>query len=137
MVSAHLEAGVPERRQHILVIDGAPAVLNLMQDIFQDTRFTVTTTNFVPHCFDQAAALQPDALIVDVAIGQRAGWDLLEALHEAADTTGIPVLLVSTSSALLKHARAQAARYGAHRYLRKPFDVSTLLKTMQEMTRDA
>lgn len=133
MTRVHADDRAQDRRKHIFVINGAPAFLNLMRDLFQDERFNVTTTNFVPRSFEQIEALQPDALIVDVVVGQQAGWHLLERLHEAAATTGIPVLVVSTSPVLLEQAQQQAARFGTHRYLAKPFDLGEILRTMEEM----
>jgi hypothetical protein len=44
----------------------------------------------------QIAALKPDALLVDVIIGQHAGWELLERFHAEAVTTRIPIMVVST-----------------------------------------
>jgi DNA-binding response OmpR family regulator len=134
----HMANGQPgdrtqEGRKHIFVINGAPEFLNLMRDIFQDQRFNVTTTNFVPNSFDQIAALQPDALVVDIVLGQQAGWELLEHLHEAAATTRIPVLIVSTDPRLLDEAREQATRFGTNRYLVKPFDLDDLLAMIEEM----
>jgi CheY-like chemotaxis protein len=120
-----------EGRKHIFIINGVPEFLNLMRDLFQDERYNVTTTNFVPRSFEQIAALQPDALIVDVVVGEQAGWELLERLHAGAETTGIPVIVVSTSPALLEEA--QAERYGSHRYLAKPFDLDELVRTIQEL----
>ena len=137
MTRAEPENHAQEIRKHIFVINGAPAFLNLMRDLFQDERFNVTTTNFVPRSFEQIEALRPDALIVDVVVGQQAGWELLERLNEAAATTGIPVLVVSTSSALLDRAREQADRYGTHRYLAKPFDLGEVVQIMQEMIGEA
>ena len=90
-----------ERRKHVFVINGAPEFLDVVRELFQEERYNVTTTNFVPNSFAQIEALAPDALIVDIVLGQQAGWELLEQLHEAAATTGIPVLVVSTSADLL------------------------------------
>ena len=87
----------------------------------------------LPNSFEQIETVQPDALIVDVAVGQQVGWELLEQLHEGAATTGIPVLVLSTSPRLLERAREQAERYGNHRYLDKPFDLDALLDTIREM----
>src|SRR5258708_1477693 len=109
-----------EERKHIFAINGAPEFLNLVRELFQEEGYNVTTTNFVPKSFDQVAALQPDAVIVDVVVGQQAGWDLLERLHGEVETRGIPVLVVSTNPLLLEEAQAQADRYGSHRYLGKP-----------------
>ena len=122
-----------EGRKHIFAINGSPAFLNVVRDLFQEEEYNVTTTNFVPTSFEHIQAVRPDALIVDIVVGQRAGWELLEQLEADADTAGIPVLVVSTDPRLLTRARDQAARYGTHRYLDKPFDLDSLLTTIQEM----
>jgi DNA-binding NarL/FixJ family response regulator len=43
----------------------------------------------VPNSFAQIAVLQPDALIVDIVVGQRVGWDLLERLQAEVAPSGI------------------------------------------------
>ena len=122
-----------ERRKHIFAINTSPAFLNVVRELFQEEGYNVTTTNFAPASFEQIEALQPDALIIDIAIGQEASWELLERLGADADTDGIPVLVLSTDLRLLQRAQEQAARYGTHRYLEKPFDLDALLSHIQEM----
>jgi DNA-binding response OmpR family regulator len=122
-----------EARKHIFAINGAPEFLNLVRDLFQEEAYNVTTTNYVPNSFDQIEALNPDALIIDVAVGQSAGWELLEQLHAGAATTGIPVLVLSTNPQLLLKAKDQAKRYGNHRYLDKPFDLDAMLSNIRDM----
>jgi DNA-binding response OmpR family regulator len=122
-----------EGRKHIFAINGSPDFLNVIRDLFQEEHYNVTTTNYVPNSFDQIAALDPDALIVDIVVGQRVGWELLEQLHAAAATTGIPVLIVSTDPRLLERVKDQAARYGNHRYLIKPFGLDDILGQIREM----
>jgi chemosensory pili system protein ChpA (sensor histidine kinase/response regulator) len=126
-----------EGRKHVFAINGSPEFLDVVRVLFQEEAYNVTTTNFVPNSFAQIAALQPDALIVDVVVGQSAGWELLERLHESAATTGIPVLVLSTSPRMLDKAREQASRYGTHRYLGKPFDVEEMLAHIRQMTGEA
>jgi DNA-binding response OmpR family regulator len=126
-----------EGRKHVFAINGSVEFLNIVRELFQEEAYNVTTTNFVPNSFDQIAALRPDALIVDVAVGQSAGWELLERLHASAATTGIPVLVLSTNPRLLEKAQDQAARYGSHRYLDKPFDVDALLAHIRAMIGEA
>jgi DNA-binding response OmpR family regulator len=126
-----------ETRKHIFAINGAPEFLNIVRELFQEEAYNVTTTNFVPNSFDQIAALKPVALIVDVVAGQQAGWELLERLHADAATTGISVLVLSTSPRLLEVAREQAARFGNHRYLDKPFAVDDLLAHIRAMIGEA
>ena len=123
--------GTSERTQrdrpHVFVVNGAPAFLNLMRDLLQDEAYNVTTTNFVPATFAQIAAAQPDALVIDLAVRRRAGWDLLEALHADAATAGLPVIAVSTEPEHLDRALALAGRYGTVGLLGKPFALDKLL----------
>ena len=126
-----------EGRKHVFAINGSVDFLNIVRELFQEEAYNVTTTNFVPNSFEQIQALQPDALIVDVAVGQSAGWELLEQLNESAATAGIPVLVLSTSPQLLQKAKDQAERYGTHRYLDKPFDLDALFGNIREMIGEA
>jgi CheY-like chemotaxis protein len=122
-----------EGRKHIFAINASPEFLNVVRELFQDEGYNVTTTNFAPNSFAQIEALQPDALIIDIAIGQEAGWELLDQLGADADTAGIPVLVVSTDPRLLAQAAAHAARYGTHRFLAKPLDLEAMLEAVREM----
>ena len=122
-----------EERKHVFAINGSVEFLNIVRELFQEEAYNVTTTNFVPNSFEQIQALQPDAMLVDVAVGESAGWELLEQLHASAATNEIPVLVLSTSPQLLERAREQAERYGNHRYLDKPFDLDALLSNIREM----
>ena len=114
-------------RTHVFVVNGAPDFLNMMRDLLQGEDYNVTTTNFVPATFAQIAAAQPDVLVIDLVVGQRAGWDLLAALHADAATAGLPVIVVSTTPDELARAQALAARYGTVGLLGKPFVLEELL----------
>ena len=127
----------PEHRPHVFAINSSPEFLNIVRELFQEEGYNVTTTNFAPTSFTQIEALQPDALIIDIAIGQQAGWELLEQLGADADTAGIPVLVVSTNPRLLERAEEQAARHGRHRFLAKPLDLGAMLRAIQDMIGDA
>ena len=126
-----------ERRKHVFAINGSPDFLDVVRDLFQEEGYNVTTTNFAPTSFEQIETAHPDALIVDVVVGQQVGWELLERLSRDADTRGIPVLVVSTDPRLLQRAQAQADRYGTHRYMDKPLNLDNLLTNIEEMIGEA
>ena len=99
----------------------------------QDEHYNVTTTNFVPRTFEQIAALQPDIIIVDLVVGIRSGWELLEALQGAAATHGIPVIVTSTQQQLLDRVDAESERYGGNRFIVKPFDIDDLTSLVRDL----
>ena len=120
-------------RRHVFAINTSPEFLNIVRELFQEEGYNVTTTNFAPNSFAQIEALKPDALIIDIAIGEQAGWDLLQQLGADADTAGIPALILSTDPRFLARAETHAARYGTHRFLAKPLDLEAMLQAIQEM----
>jgi CheY-like chemotaxis protein len=118
---------------HIFVINGSPVFLDVMRDLLQEEHYNGTTTNSAPRSFEQEAAQQPSMLIVDLVIGQKAGWKLLEQLNADAVTSQIPVLVVSTDPAQFDRAEAHASRYGGSRLLNKPFDLDAVLEAVREL----
>lgn len=107
--------------QHVFVVNGASDFLDMVRSLPEEERYNVTTTNFVPATFDQIAALQPSLIIMDLAIGVRAGWELLEHLAHAAGLRAILVIVVSTNQRYLETVEGDPARFGADRVLSKPF----------------
>lgn len=120
-------------RKHVYVVNGSPEFLDVIRELLQDENYNVTTTNFVPRSFETIDAAQPSLLIIDLVLGERAGWDLLVRLRESISTRDIPVLLVSTRGALLDEARERHEEFGGDRYLVKPFDLEDLLAIIEEM----
>jgi two-component system, OmpR family, phosphate regulon response regulator PhoB len=120
-------------RPHIFVINGEPDILDVLRARFQRAEYNVTTTNFVPETFEQIAALRPAVLVLDLAVGERAGWALLERLRRGAKTRGIPVVVFSTDARLLARAEADPARYGGDAFLSKPFEIAEMLATVARL----
>ena len=124
-------------RKQIFAVNSSPDFLLIVRELFEDEGYAVTTSDFESNVFTRIVMRQPDALIVDVAVEEPAGWELLERLSTEPAATGVPLLVTSTSPALLERAREQAARYGSHRYfLAKPMDLDALLGAVRQMIGD-
>jgi len=120
-------------RKHVYVVNGSPDFLDIVRELLQDEDYNVTTTNFVPLTFETIDAAQPSMIIIDLVIGEQAGWDLLVRLRAGASTQNIPILLVSTRSDLLEEAREHHEEFGGDRYLVKPFDLDDLLDNIADL----
>ena len=121
------------QRQHIFVVNGSAAFLDVVRELLQDERYNVTTTNFVPQTFKQIEISRPSLLIVDLIHGEMAGWDLLTELRHEAATRDIPVILVSTLERLLEKAETERVIWGGDRYFLKPFSFDALLQAIDEL----
>ena len=58
---------------------------------------------------------------------------LLEQVQAEAEIRGVPVIVFSTSPALLDRARALETPGGTRRFLGKPFDIAALLALVAEL----
>jgi CheY-like chemotaxis protein len=126
------------RRKHVFAVNSSPDFLLIVRELFEEEGYAVTASTFESNVFTQIVMRQPDALLIDVAPGKSAGWDLLRRLHTEAATTKIPVLVTSTNPALLEQAREQEAWYGTEGlFLTKPMDLGELLRTIRVMIGDA
>jgi CheY-like chemotaxis protein len=125
-------------RKHVFAVNSSPDFLLIVRELLEEEGYAVTTSTFESNVFTQIVMRQPDALLIDVAVGEAAGWDLLRRLHTEAATTEIPILVTSTSPALLEQAREQEAWYGTEGlFLTKPMDLDELLRTIRVMVGDA
>ncbi len=120
-------------RKHVFAVNGAAEFLDVVRLLLEEELYNVTTTNFVPKTFDQLLALEPDLVVIDLAVQVQSGWDLLERLHADATTHGIPVLVVSTNQQILEEVQQSPDRYGGQRFLAKPFDIDELLTMVRDL----
>lgn len=114
-------------RKHVFCVNGSAAFLEFVRVLLEEESYNITTTNFVPGTFDQIVALNPNLLIIDLEVGRRAGFDLLERMHHEARTKDIPTIVVSTDLSLLDEARDSTNLHSATQFIRKPFDIDDLL----------
>ena len=120
-------------RKHVFVVNGAVEFLDILRELLGDEHYNVTTTNFVPHTYDQIAALGPDLLMIDLAVGIHAGWDLLERLARETATKQVPVIVFSTNPRILDDVQRQPERFGGQRFLGKPVDLDEVLQAIAEL----
>lgn len=132
-MSQHANEQAQGQRKHVFAVNGSPEFLDIIRELLQGEQYNVTTTNFVPKTFDQIQALGPSLLIIDLVVGDQAGWDLLERLGAGALVRDIPVIIVSTSGRNLEIMEENPNRLGGQRLLRKPFDLDDLLEAVEEL----
>lgn len=121
------------RNKSVLVIDESIDVLALLRELLQGERYAVTTSTVAPGTWNQIAALQPDLLLIDLAVENDLGWTLLERLKREPLSWEIPVIVLSTDPDLLRRAEQQADRYAERRFFRKPFDIDELMTAVGEL----
>ena len=125
--------GRQEPRRHVFAVNSSDAILAALRELLEDEGYAVATSTYAADPFSRIAALRPDAVVVDVAPGEDAGWALLDRLRADPATGAIPVLVVSTDPRLLDQVRVRSPTIAARRYLAKPFAIGDVVAALREM----
>ncbi len=118
-------ADQPQTDKVVLAIDDDPDVIYLLRENLADAGYRVVGALSGSEGLQQARALQPLAIILDILLPQKDGWQILYELKADAATRDIPVIVLS-----IVDNKSLGYRLGAFDYLLKPFDRETILATL-------
>ncbi|HTJ28738.1 MAG TPA: response regulator [Candidatus Limnocylindria bacterium] len=120
----------------MLVADDDPEILALIGKVLSVDPFEVTL------CDDAESALvrlqrggRYDILISDFMLPGISGIDLIRQVRSNSATATMPVVMISGHGNYAMDARAKSA--GANAFLRKPFTLSQLRTTVQQLLASA
>lgn len=108
--------------QRILIVDDDPCALEGLRALLMAWGYEADTAPDGLAALEKIAAVQPAAVITDIAMPVMSGLDLLGALRIMRSAP--PVIVISAQSHLETLLLATAA--GAFAYLQKPVDVAKL-----------
>jgi CheY-like chemotaxis protein len=115
------------KRKHVLVIDDDAGVQRLLQMILEPAGYAVTAIDSALGAMTTVRRLQPDVILLDLALPYRSGASLLDELKADAATADVPVLVVSANTHVLPTER----RALAVDIIAKPFDAEGLLAAVE------
>ena len=129
LTAACAVADVAIRR--VLYIEDNLANMRLMEAIFTVLEHTeLLTAENAERGIDVATSERPDLILMDINMPGMNGFEALKRLQGAPETKDIPVIAVSTA-AMPKEVET-GLRAGFKAYVSKPFDVATLVNTVEE-----
>jgi len=125
-ISAHEESlSFPESDKIILAIDDDPDVLYLLRENLTEAGYRVVGATSAEEGLRQARALHPLAIMLDILMPHKDGWQLLHELQTDATTRDIPIIVLS-----IVDNKALGYRLGAFDYLLKPVDREAILTAL-------
>jgi CheY-like chemotaxis protein len=110
----------------LVVDDNADAIELARRFLSAHAEYRVAGALTPDDALTQAAALQPAAILLDVMLPGRDGWEVLTLLKARPDTATIPVIICS----VLEQTELSQL-LGAAGVLRKPYDADQLLTTLR------
>jgi len=116
----------------ILVIDDEPQILRALKTILTAKKFQVGVARNGEEGLALAASIQPELIILDLALPDMDGVEVCKQLRE---WTQVPIIILSVRDS--ENAKVRALDSGADDFLTKPFGIEELLARIRVALRHA
>ncbi|MGH8888222.1 MAG: response regulator transcription factor [Acidothermaceae bacterium] len=120
--------------RRVLVVDDDAVIRRLIRVNLELEGFDVTEAVDGQACLDVVHEVDPDVVVLDVAMPRLDGLATTSQLRAAPPTSGIKIVIVSARAQQADIRRGLDA--GADVYLTKPFDPDILIKTVRGLVED-
>lgn len=117
--------------KRVLVIEDEPHISEAIRFILSRDGWEVRTHDDGADALTVIADSAPDVLILDVMLPGQSGFEILRKLREEHDTIALPVLMLTAKGQNMD--RETAARYGATRFMTKPFANTEVVAAVREL----
>jgi len=114
--------------EYVLVIDDDERMRDMLVRSLEKSGFAVVAVSHGEQGLDIARKNLPLAIILDVMMPEKSGWEVLEELKKDASTASVPVIMNSSLD-----EQGKAFSLGAMEYLGKPVDREQLLATLARL----
>jgi CheY-like chemotaxis protein len=116
---------------HILIVEDAPDNRAIAELILQSAGHTVISIGDGASAVSIAAAIRPDAILMDLSLPQLDGWEATRRLKANPATSDIPVIAFTAHILPSDLERARAA--GCETVIAKPFEIDVFLARIDSL----
>lgn len=116
--------------KRVLIVDDDAAIIEVVECALRDRGYEVLIARDGEEALKRAERDAPDLILLDLVMPKRSGLTVLERLKR--DRPGTPPIIMLTARDEERH-RAFAKSLGVSAYLNKPFDIDTLMQTVEEL----
>jgi CheY-like chemotaxis protein/CHASE3 domain sensor protein len=118
------KASSPDRDPLVVIVEDDKNFANILQDYSRDHGYASVMVHEGTNAVEIIKEKQPDAVILDIMLPGKDGWQILKELKQDPETMHIPVHLMSAGEAAANRVRKE----GAISFLKKPVNTETLDK---------
>ncbi len=117
--------------KHVLLIEDEPNIIEAISFLLSRDGWRVDTHSNGVDAVEVVQAKAPDLVVLDVMLPGKSGYDILRELREGAVTADLPVLMLTARGQ--SRDREMAARFGASRFMTKPFSNAEVLEAVRDL----
>lgn len=115
----------------VLVVEDDPVLSDAIREGLSDEGIQADVVSNVRDAIDAVRSRKPDAVVLDLMLGNESGMDVLKSVRASRDQT--PILILSALGST-EH-RVKGLHEGADDYLVKPFEMKELHARLVAITR--
>ena len=115
----------------ILLAEDDNHISRLIEYILTTKGFNVVTVQNGQDAIDMISSQAFSLVILDIMMPVKDGFSVLRFIRESNDYSNMPVLMLTAKGQ--QKDIASAARFGATKYLTKPFDPDELINTVNDI----
>ena len=131
MSAEAIRANKGQTMAHILIIDDSPTDVRVFTTLLEKNGHRVSSAASAEEGIAAAKRERPDLVIMDVIMPGMNGFQATRTLSRDADTSAIPILIVTTKS--METDRVWGLRQGARAFITKPVNEKELLACINDL----
>ena len=116
-------------KQVILVVDDAPAIIDLLAGLLKDKYRVKAAINGKTALRIAQSAKPPDLILLDIVMPEMDGLEVCKNLKKNAETTNIPIVFLSGEAD--EEACERGMEIGGAAYLKKPVEPKSLFSVIE------
>jgi CheY-like chemotaxis protein len=119
----------------LLIVEDIPNILELLDLTLKFSGYEVITARNGQEALDVLRDKRPALIITDILMPRMDGFTLIYRLRTDQTTRDIPVVILSATY-VSPEDKAFASTLGATKFIEKPIDTKTLLKTIGDLLKE-
>ena len=119
----------------VLIAEDEPSILDSLEFILKRAGMSCASVTDGDLVIDAVRRLQPRAVVLDVMLPRRSGFEILKQLRADAITTDLPVLILTAKGQA--QDRRVAEELGATSFITKPYSNADVVATVQQLVSEA
>jgi CheY-like chemotaxis protein len=117
------------RKPQILIVDDSEDMRLLLEQILEEEEYTLLFAEDGLSAIEQAKTYLPDLMLMDMSLPGMSGWEVVRRLRQRSEFAQTPIIAVTAH--VSKSDQERALEIGCNAHLGKPFDVVTVIETIE------
>ena len=121
------------KRPRVLIVEDEPSIVLSLEFLLQREGYETATAGDGEEALALMRQLRPDAVLLDIMLPRRNGYEVCQAIKADPELRAIPVIMVSARGQEVEVRKG--LELGAAAYVTKPFGNAEILEAVRAVVR--